>query len=78
MQEKVHSLNLLWKNIIYSKLKVIRTTVGRVVFNSVWPDELGFVNAPVAKGKQCLIGAKECAVKKKTPHGCFAAIWSRN
>ena len=34
-----------------SKLKVIRTTVGRVVFNSVWPDELGFVNAPVAKGK---------------------------
>ena len=31
--------------------KVIRTTVGRVIFNTIWPDELGFVNFPVPKGK---------------------------
>jgi DNA-directed RNA polymerase subunit beta' len=31
--------------------KVIRTTVGRVMFNTVWPDEIGFVNFAVAKSK---------------------------
>jgi len=34
-----------------SEKKVLRTTVGRVVFNTIWPDELGFVNFTVAKGK---------------------------
>ncbi len=34
-----------------AKKKVIRTTVGRVIFNTIWPDELGFINGPVAKGK---------------------------
>ena len=31
--------------------KVIQTTVGRVIFNTIWPDELGFINFPVPKGK---------------------------
>jgi DNA-directed RNA polymerase subunit beta' len=31
--------------------KVIRTTIGRVVFNTIWPNELGFINFPVPKGK---------------------------
>ncbi len=31
--------------------KVIRTTVGRVIFNTIWPEELGFINFPVTKGK---------------------------
>ncbi|MEM8867473.1 MAG: DNA-directed RNA polymerase subunit beta' [Verrucomicrobiota bacterium] len=31
--------------------KVIRTTIGRVIFNTIWPSELGFVNFPVTKGK---------------------------
>ncbi len=31
--------------------KIIRTTVGRVIFNDIWPSEVGFVNAPVPKGK---------------------------
>ncbi len=31
--------------------KVIRTTVGRVIFNTIWPAGMGFVNFPVAKGK---------------------------
>ncbi|MEM1222051.1 MAG: DNA-directed RNA polymerase subunit beta' [Verrucomicrobiota bacterium] len=31
--------------------KVIRTTVGRVIFNTIWPSELGFVNFPVTKSK---------------------------
>ncbi len=31
--------------------KVLRTTVGRVIFNQIWPKELGFVNFPVPKGK---------------------------
>ncbi|MBM4079874.1 MAG: DNA-directed RNA polymerase subunit beta', partial [Planctomycetes bacterium] len=30
--------------------KVIETTVGRVVFNEIWPTEIGFVNKPVGKG----------------------------
>lgn len=31
--------------------KILRTTVGRVVFNTTWPKELGFVNCPVSKSK---------------------------
>ena len=31
--------------------KVIETTVGRVVFSEIWPDDLGFVNFPVSKSK---------------------------
>ena len=33
-----------------SKRTVIRTTVGRVLFNTIWPDELGFFNLPALKG----------------------------
>ena len=31
--------------------KIIRTTVGRIIFNTIWPGSLGFVNFPVAKAK---------------------------
>ncbi|MGJ8653359.1 MAG: DNA-directed RNA polymerase subunit beta' [Opitutaceae bacterium] len=31
--------------------KLIRTTVGRVIFNTIWPEELGYINFPVTKGK---------------------------
>jgi uncharacterized membrane protein YkoI len=31
--------------------KVLRTTVGRVIFNEIWPPALGFINFPVPKGK---------------------------
>ena len=31
--------------------KIVRTTVGRVIFNEIWPEGLGFVNFPVPKGK---------------------------
>ena len=31
--------------------KVIETTVGRVVFSEIWPDEIGFANFPVNKSK---------------------------
>jgi DNA-directed RNA polymerase subunit beta' len=34
-----------------SEKKVIRTTVGRVIFNTIWPTELGFINFPVPKSK---------------------------
>ena len=33
-----------------AKKSVIRTTVGRVLFNTIWPPELGFFNAPALKG----------------------------
>jgi len=33
-----------------AKKSVIRTTVGRVLFNTIWPAELGFFNAPALKG----------------------------
>ncbi len=32
-------------------VKVIETTLGRILFNSIFPRALGFVNGPVAKGK---------------------------
>ncbi|MBP5321222.1 MAG: DNA-directed RNA polymerase subunit beta', partial [Kiritimatiellae bacterium] len=31
--------------------RVIETTVGRVIFNEIWPDELGFVNAKINKSQ---------------------------
>ena len=31
--------------------KVIRTTIGRIIFNSIWADELGFVNFTASKDK---------------------------
>jgi DNA-directed RNA polymerase subunit beta' len=31
--------------------KILRTTVGRAIFNEIWPKGLGFVNFPVPKGK---------------------------
>jgi DNA-directed RNA polymerase subunit beta' len=31
--------------------KVLRTTVGRVIFNQIWPAGVGFINFPVPKGK---------------------------
>ena len=31
--------------------KVLRTTVGRVIFNQIWPANLGFINFPTPKGK---------------------------
>ena len=31
--------------------KIIRTTVGRVIFNTIWPEGMGFVNFSVPKGK---------------------------
>jgi len=34
-----------------SEKKVLRTTIGRILFNTIWPSQLGFVNFPVAKGK---------------------------
>jgi DNA-directed RNA polymerase subunit beta' len=33
------------------ELRVIETTVGRVIFNEVWPAELGFVNDKIDKSK---------------------------
>ena len=31
--------------------KIIRTTPGRVIFNTIWPSQMGFVNELVSKGK---------------------------
>jgi DNA-directed RNA polymerase subunit beta' len=31
--------------------RILRTTVGRAIFNQIWPVELGFVNFPVPKSK---------------------------
>src|SRR3954470_8929012 len=34
-----------------TKRKTLRTTVGRVIFNQIWPAGLGFINFPVPKSK---------------------------
>ncbi|MDR2668163.1 MAG: DNA-directed RNA polymerase subunit beta' [Puniceicoccales bacterium] len=34
-----------------SHSRILRTTVGRVIFNSIFPEQMGFVNFPVAKTK---------------------------
>src|SRR3954462_14050618 len=31
--------------------RILRTTVGRVIFNQIWPEGLGFINFPVPKSK---------------------------
>ena len=33
-----------------TKRSVIITTVGRALFNTIWPEELGFFNEPALKG----------------------------
>ena len=33
-----------------SRKKIIRTTVGRVLFNTIWPNELGYFNDRALKG----------------------------
>ncbi len=35
----------------HKEKKTLRTTVGRVIFNQIWPEGLGFINFPVPKGK---------------------------
>jgi DNA-directed RNA polymerase subunit beta' len=41
------------RDTVYGKKdkKILRTTVGRVIFNQIWPSKLGFVNFPVTKSK---------------------------
>ncbi|MDR0535976.1 MAG: DNA-directed RNA polymerase subunit beta' [Puniceicoccales bacterium] len=41
------------KKTIYGKpdTKLIRTTVGRIIFNTIWPEGMGFANFPVKKGQ---------------------------
>ncbi len=41
------------KETVYGKpdKKILQTTVGRVLFSLIWPDELGFIDFPVAKAK---------------------------
>ncbi len=34
-----------------SEEKILRTTAGRVIFNGIWPDELGFVNRSAGKSQ---------------------------
>ncbi|WOO40893.1 DNA-directed RNA polymerase subunit beta' [Rubellicoccus peritrichatus] len=31
--------------------KVLRTTIGRILFSEIWPEGIGFINFPVSKGK---------------------------
>ncbi|MDE6576490.1 MAG: DNA-directed RNA polymerase subunit beta', partial [Opitutales bacterium] len=49
-----------------SELKVIETTLGRVIFNSIFPRTLGFINQPVAKGKlgDLVLGTYKVSGKK--------------
>ena len=35
----------------HAEKKLVRTTVGRVIFNQIWPKGLGFINFPVPKSK---------------------------
>ncbi len=43
--------------------KILRTTVGRVIFNEIWPPGLGFVNFPVPKSKlgDLILNTYKCA-----------------
>ncbi|MGF1531591.1 MAG: DNA-directed RNA polymerase subunit beta' [Puniceicoccaceae bacterium] len=34
-----------------SNKKVLRTTIGRIMFNTIWPSEIGFFNSVATKGK---------------------------
>ena len=38
-----------------SKRSVITTTVGRALFNTIWPEELGFFNEPALKDLRALL-----------------------
>ncbi|NET39853.1 MAG: DNA-directed RNA polymerase subunit beta', partial [Cyanothece sp. SIO1E1] len=51
-----------------SKRKVIRTTVGRIIFNQIWPNELGFINFAVAKSKlgDIILSTYRVAGKERT------------
>ena len=55
LHDWIHYINPDYQNgsTVYgnAKKKVIVTTVGRVIFNTIWPNELGFVNLPVTKSK---------------------------
>jgi DNA-directed RNA polymerase subunit beta' len=48
--------------------KVIRTTVGRVIFNTIWPKGIGFVNLPVTKSKlgDLILNTYKIAGKQET------------
>ncbi len=43
--------------------KILRTSVGRVIFSQIWPKELGFINFPVPKGKlgDLILNTYKCA-----------------
>ncbi|MDE6432438.1 MAG: DNA-directed RNA polymerase subunit beta' [Opitutales bacterium] len=49
-----------------SEPKVIETTLGRIIFNSIFPRALGFINQPVAKGKlgDLILGTYKVGGKK--------------
>jgi DNA-directed RNA polymerase subunit beta' len=49
---------------------VIRTTVGRVLFNTIWPSELGFFNKPALKGDlgDLILETYRLTGKKSTIH----------
>lgn len=49
-----------------SELKIIETTIGRVIFNSIFPRSLGFINQPIAKSKlgDLIINTYKVAGKK--------------
>ena len=51
-----------------NKRKVIRTTVGRIMFNQIWPKELGFINVAVPKSKlgDIILSTYRVAGKEKT------------
>ncbi len=47
--------------------KIIRTTIGRILFNAIWPEGVGFMNLPVSKGKlgDLILGSYKVAGKQK-------------
>jgi DNA-directed RNA polymerase subunit beta' len=51
-----------------TKRKIIRTTVGRIMFNQIWPNELGYINFPVAKSKlsDIILSTYRVSGKEKT------------
>lgn len=51
-----------------SELKTIVTTPGRIAFNTIWPDRLGFINFPVAKKKlgELILNTHRIADKDET------------
>ncbi|QXD23833.1 DNA-directed RNA polymerase subunit beta' [Opitutia bacterium ISCC 51] len=51
-----------------NKRKIIRTTVGRIMFNQIWPKELGFINVAVPKSKlgDIILSTYQVSGKEKT------------